>query len=366
MEVTKLLSVGVLIVTLASVKAATNIFYPDLPAYFQEHTSFTLKCMYGGSAVIWYKNNVKIDTEQNTGFDVTSKKEVKDNMLISELTKSNAVEKDTGNYECRPEGGIEGSGYIAQVTIFKMIPTNATMVLGSDATLSCSVSALTDYKPLRWYRDAELKNELTDDKKYVIVPSNDSLIVKHTTEEDGGHYYCAFTRSSGVTYSHTVSLSSKPYVEKFSSKSKNLVQGDPLVLDCSANGNPQFTISWLKNEEALPTDDARIKLSPHKGVENASLRIENLDYPDQAEYMCVATNIHGSGNSTVMVRVKDKLAALWPFLGICAEVVILCTIIFIYERRRAKKMEEEDVPEEAGHLTNSNDHKGKDDIRQRK
>ena len=46
----------------------------------------------------------------------------------------------------------------------------------------------------------------------------------------------------------------------------------------------------------------------------------------------------------------DKLAALWPFLGICAEVVILCTIIFIYEKRRAKKMEEEEMPEEAGHL----------------
>ena len=52
----------------------------------------------------------------------------------------------------------------------------------------------------------------------------------------------------------------------------------------------------------------------------------------------------------VGVVLADKLAALWPFLGICAEVVILCTIIFIYEKRRAKKMEEEEMPEEAGHL----------------
>ena len=50
------------------------------------------------------------------------------------------------------------------------------------------------------------------------------------------------------------------------------------------------------------------------------------------------------------LAVSDKLAALWPFLGICAEVTILCIIIFIYEKRRAKKMEEEDAPEEAGHL----------------
>lgn len=32
----------------------------------------------------------------------------------------------------------------------------------------------------------------------------------------------------------------------------------------------------------------------------------------------------------------DKLGALWPFLGIVAEVIILCTIIFMYERRRVK------------------------------
>lgn len=50
----------------------------------------------------------------------------------------------------------------------------------------------------------------------------------------------------------------------------------------------------------------------------------------------------------------DKYAALWPFLGICVEVAVLCIIIFIYERRHAKKLaqqeEEEAKQEEAVHL----------------
>lgn len=43
---------------------------------------------------------------------------------------------------------------------------------------------------------------------------------------------------------------------------------------------------------------------------------------------------------------SDKLAALWPFLGICAEVAILCLIIFIYEKKRSKDEDEDDVANE--------------------
>jgi len=37
----------------------------------------------------------------------------------------------------------------------------------------------------------------------------------------------------------------------------------------------------------------------------------------------------------------DKFAALWPFLGVCAEVIILCIVIFFYERKQAKQSEKE-------------------------
>lgn len=42
--------------------------------------------------------------------------------------------------------------------------------------------------------------------------------------------------------------------------------------------------------------------------------------------------------------VSDKYAALWPFLGIVAEVIVLCTVIFIYEKKRNKaELEESDT-----------------------
>jgi len=43
---------------------------------------------------------------------------------------------------------------------------------------------------------------------------------------------------------------------------------------------------------------------------------------------------------------SGKFAALWPFLGISTEVIILCIIIFVYERRQAKQVEKESSKEE--------------------
>lgn len=67
-------------------------------------------------------------------------------------------------------------------------------------------------------------------------------------------------------------------------------------------------------------------------------------------YNCSWENLkkHYSGIFQIMVLhmcFSDKLAALWPFLGIVAEVAILCLIIFIYEKKRSKESDdEEDAP----------------------
>jgi len=38
----------------------------------------------------------------------------------------------------------------------------------------------------------------------------------------------------------------------------------------------------------------------------------------------------------LMSAVVDKLAPLWPFIGICVEIVVLIVIILIYEKRKPK------------------------------
>lgn len=92
------------------------------------------------------------------------------------------------------------------------------------------------------------------------------------------------------------------------------------------------------NESKVIYEDERFKFSEYKNVENAKLTIEKANLTDRGYYSCIGSNdlMKTETRDKGFVRVKDKLAALWPFLGICAEVFVLCAIILIYEKRRNK------------------------------
>ena len=102
------------------------------------------------------------------------------------------------------------------------------------------------------------------------------------------------------------SVPAKPDVTEFT-KSKNLVQGDPLTLTCEVWGVPMPTVTWLKDDVEVDDSDSRISFEDNQdGVANATLRIKDLDFDDRDEYTCVAENMHGNATTTVLVRVKGR------------------------------------------------------------
>uniref|UniRef100_A0A6M2CUD2 Putative immunoglobulin like protein n=1 Tax=Rhipicephalus microplus TaxID=6941 RepID=A0A6M2CUD2_RHIMP len=197
--------------------------------------------------------------------------------------------------------------------------------------------------------------------KYNII-SNNTLVINDPGYEDAGNYMCIV---QGVGENATIVVRANVSIE-VTEASKNQVEGDPLTLSCKAAGAPTPVVTWLKDDEPLNISDPRISLEPINNVSDAKLIIQDLNFDDRAQYTCVASNGISNETMTVLVRVKDKLAALWPFLGICVEVAVLCAIIFIYEKKRVKPDFEESDTDQNPENKNLSDQKEGQDIRQRK
>ena len=121
----------------------------------------------------------------------------------------------------------------------------------------------------------------------------------------------------------------------FQKKPKN----NQIIVKFSGNGTDSLVEITYEND--------RIKIEEKKDdetdfVESSKLIIDHVLLTDKGTYYCNGSNAAmvkagvEAASSDGLVRIKGKLAALWPFLGICAEVFILCAIILIYEKRRNK------------------------------
>jgi len=189
----------------------------------------------------------------------------------------------------------------------------------------------------QWFKDGLSINGTSE---YTITDSK--LLIISFTKEYIGSYSCE-TQSG---QSKTFKLYSNVNVTAFTSKSINLVQGEDLVIECAANGVDQ--VIWQKDNETL-SDDSRITYTEYNSIGNGKLQIQQSEYEDAGVYSCTA----GQDTESIKIRVKDRLAPLYPCIGILIEVILLIAIIFIFEKMRTKTKSEECDDGEENHLTNT-------------
>jgi len=227
--------------------------------------------------------------------------------------------------------------------------------------------------------------EVQKERKTVTIETNEDTGKHHLTinlDEDMlprfflGNWTCD-EKSWIVVGDPFISRLGKPSDENKLRPSLAVMEEETVKLMCEVYyyGEERVDITWgmtaeetgeelnltSKWKEEFVKDDHRFQstLTLSTGVEMT----------DRANYTCTVSldgkPVEPPVMRGILLRVKGKYAALWPFLGICAEVIILCVGIFIYERRTKARNddagEEEETPEAQ---VVAGDEKG-DDVRKR-
>lgn len=180
---------------------------------------------------------------------------------------------------------------------------------------------------------AELKG------RYELERGGAEFRVARSHEEDFGNYSCAL---AGRPQEQRWAVRGRPHLKL--PPNSNVVEGQKLKLTCRVVGKPYPRVSWAYSNasepdgnftDALEALGARASLADsEQGVPGGVLLLDAAQRSDAGRYRCLAAGAREP--AATVLRVKDMYAALWPFLGICAEVFVLCAIILVYEKRRTK------------------------------
>ncbi|XP_036026768.1 basigin isoform X2 [Onychomys torridus] len=201
---------------------------------------------------------------------------------------------------------------------------------GSKTHLTCSLnSSAVDIIGHRWMRGGKVLQEDT-------LPD---LQMQYTVDTDdrAGEYSCIFLPEP-VGRSNIL-VEGPPRI-KVGKKSEHFSEGENARLVCKSDSShpPVTQWTWFKASDSgdqVITNGSDSKYLVMSTPERSELTISNLDInSDPGTYMCNTTNSQGTVQERMTLRVRSRLASLWPFLGIVAEVLVLVTIIFIYEKRR--------------------------------
>ncbi|XP_033758139.1 hemicentin-1-like [Pecten maximus] len=276
------------------------------------NSQVTLQCSVSANPAItsisWQKTSggststIAIDGTKYSGGSTTS----------PTLVINNAGSTDTGTYVCQATNSIgTGTGTSINLSVTGNIPaatiseTDYTVITGLTKTIPCSVSGTPAVTSVSWkFTHNGVTTTLSiDGVNYGgSIVSNPSLVVYNADNNDQGYYTCTATNSVGTGTSAATYLyvTGTIPVVTISQSSYSVLTANTVTIDCTVSATPvASSVAWQRIINGVTTS-VFIDSTKFGGatVSSPSLTIYNSQSSDEGDYICLATNAAGTGQSS--------------------------------------------------------------------
>ncbi|XP_076322359.1 hemicentin-1-like isoform X2 [Tachypleus tridentatus] len=234
------------------------------------------------SDVIWYKDGLELPLEEDERFELNDPG-------VPTMTIQNVSRNDRGLYSCslRNIVGLGNSTNSVHINILyppavQATVSPATVNEGEDGSVSLTCD-IVDGNPqnllrVRWYKDDELQNEVTE-KEIVWQNISRNFTANYSCEGENAAGWGNHSEAKELVVNYI------PGPAIIIERNISAVKNQPMTLECMVEdfGRPSASVfHWEHLDEAL-----------HDTAQN--LTIESVSLSSRGNYSCSAVNIVGSG-----------------------------------------------------------------------
>ncbi|XP_076264901.1 tyrosine-protein kinase-like otk isoform X2 [Rhynchophorus ferrugineus] len=339
-----------------------NIVVTTLPELLQGPSSITvdendksvLTCLYNTSyekhtIVRWRKDGKLLKHDYNEPSSIHQRIRIfkHNGTLVIHSTQT----ADRGEYICEviTEGFEPVPSEPATISVIEQLrfvppPVNKKLELDRAAKIHCKAQGTPP--PLIHWEKGGLSSE---NFPAHITDMNGTLHFTKVAPEDKGKYTCIASNSQGtINVSITIDVVVAPRFIVPPKTPIEVNEGESLMIDCIAEGDPEPTVQWDKNSSMNDFDLTRFKLLP-----NGTLYISEVYKDDENKYGCTAGSsaglnrkeiqliVHGrdgyptgaDGDSTVTKAVLITMSVAGAYIVLVIGLMIWCRF-----RRRSRKL----------------------------
>lgn len=294
----------------------------------------------GVMTFVWKRDNIELH-DASVNLTATSP-DGRYTEYTSELKLFNVAQSDQGTYQCVVTNGF-GTTYSQKSRLSVLIfpkfskkPSNMTVRAGETARLECAAHGEPNPQ-IAWQKDGGNDFPAARERRMHVMPTDDVFFIVNVKIVDMGVYSCTAQNPAGVQVANAslTVLEVPSFVKPM--ENKEIIAGNPIVLECMASGSPKPTLTWLKDGGPLRATERHFFTA-----EDQLMIIVDTSLSDAGRYECFMNNSLGfeRGYSELTV-IPGQTVTEDDMLGIIIITVVCCAVgtsivwvVIIYQTRK--------------------------------